>query len=59
MAKPWLVKVRALFVFLQNVSYKKRMPRFETPSFWTFITSLGLLYLLALAILLGLFALHF
>lgn len=32
MAKPRLVKVRALFVFLQNVSYEKRMPRFETPS---------------------------
>ena len=31
MAKPWLVKVRALFIFLQNVSYEKRMPRFETP----------------------------
>ena len=34
MAKPRLVKVRALFVFLQNVSYEKRMPRFETPSFF-------------------------
>ncbi len=32
MAKPRLVKVRALFVFLQIVSYEKRMPRFETPS---------------------------
>ena len=35
MAKPRLVKVRALFVFLQIVSYEKRMPRFETPSFYS------------------------
>lgn len=36
MAKPRLVKVRALFVFLQNVAYEKRMPHFETPSSFSF-----------------------